>query len=139
MQSVKQILSANDESLRDAQLFTIDVLFTTRKFPHFGGVCRKLDDLFRFIADKDFVIVITQEAWDNYTFDEKMELLIHELHHVRDGRNEKDLENGLAPKPRTRRHNSQDHFCELPEDDKYSGDTLGRIRTKLGWKKAVEV
>lgn len=134
----KQILSAKDESLSDAGIFSFKIIIVDRKsWRDYAGLCWKQSPIHKFLLDTDFLILIKKDYWLESKFDEKAKLLIHELHHIASRPLSKsDKENRTAPKPATRRHAGD--FCEIPEHDMYSIQTLDRIRKKMGWKSTIE-
>lgn len=134
----KQILSAHDASLKDAELFKIRFLFTNRKLSHAAAQCWRVADQFRYLYDLDYLILVFKEDWDTKTFDYHAQVICHELHHIRDSRKQRDIEQNVFPKPVIRRHAAEVDFCEKPEHDEYSKKTVERIRKKLGWKATIE-
>jgi hypothetical protein len=95
------------------------VFFTKHESPvHFAGMCRKLSDAVRFKTGLDFIILIYKDNFLDSSKDEQLKILIHELHHIMVD------EKG---RPRIRRHNEKEDFCELPSHDKFSEQILAEL------------
>ena len=133
----KTILSAHDEDLKDAELFSFRIIFTKRHFKHYAGVVKRLGDAFRYLFNTDYIILVNEEEYNDAAFEKKAFIVIHELHHIMDGRKAAQIMAKVAPYPKLRRH--QGNYCELPEHDTFSKDIYERIKAKLEWKPVVEV
>jgi predicted metallopeptidase len=94
------------------------VVFTNKESEHFAGACHRLPDLYRWKTDYDYIIEIYKENFLASSKDDRLKILIHELHHICVG------DRG---KLRLRRHNELEDFCELPSHDKYSELVLAEL------------
>ncbi|MGH2638845.1 MAG: putative metallopeptidase [Rhabdochlamydiaceae bacterium] len=117
--AVQFILETLPEKFSEAAKVRFAAFFTKRESPvHFAGQCRKLSDAVRFKTGLDFILLIYKDNFLKAAKDEQLKILIHELHHIRvDDKG----------KPKIRRHNEKEDFCELPSHDKYSEQVLAQL------------
>ncbi|MDG6934354.1 MAG: hypothetical protein JRN68_06615 [Nitrososphaerota archaeon] len=115
-----EILEAAPEWLYDAREFDFDILFSNVDSEHYGGKCKKNDDLTRFKTHKDFEIIIYKPNFDRVKPDEKARIVIHELRHIM-----KDDKG----RPAVRRHEGD--FCEIPSHDMFSKNVYSRIKDRI--------
>jgi len=110
------ILATAPEKFPDVFNVKYAIVFTLHDSPlHYGGQCQKLSDKIRFKTELDYIISIYKDNFLQIPKYEQFKILIHELHHIM--LDEKG-------RPRIRRHNEQEEFCELPSHDKYSESVL---------------
>lgn len=113
------ILQAVPDKFEEVKQVKYAVFFSKKESPvHFAGMCRKLSDVVRYKTGLDFIIIIYKDNFLRSTKNDQLKILIHELHHI-------TLDK--KGKPKTRRHNELEDFCELPSHDKYSDSILASL------------
>ncbi len=128
--AVRFILSTVPERFPEVFSVKYSLVFTTKDSPiHYAGQCQKVSDKVRFKTGLDYVISIYKNNFLQIAKEEQLKVLIHELHHIMlDERG----------RPRVRRHNEAEEFCELPTHDKYSSGVLDTLIRNLSMKPGEE-
>ena len=118
----KEILAAKTPELQDARKWKYSIIFTTKKLTrHRAAYCRKMDGPVGFKTKLDFIIVIEYESFMKVKPMDKVQRIIHELHHIETG-----PKNG---EPKLREHDED--FCEIHSHDKFSREIAQRIVDNL--------
>ena len=118
--SLAHEIAAASKHLSESSTFNWGLVFTSIEQEHYGGKCRRLDEAMRFKTELDYLIVIYKEHFEKMKPDEKVALIVHELHHI---------VSSSRGNPQLRKHGGD--YCEIPSHDKFSQDIAASIIGKL--------